>query len=69
MLPAKSRDPQVISRGRPACALQFQPDGRVVPRGLNANIKNCAAVQHSLQGLFVSLAVAGLCDSKSKRPG
>src|ERR1039457_1390163 len=69
MLPAKSRDPQVISRNRLTRALQFQPDGRVVPRGLNANIKDCASVQHSLQGFFVSLAVAGLRDSKSKLPG
>ena len=58
MLPAKSRDPQVIGRNRLTRALQFQPDGRVVPRGLNTNIKDCASVQHSLQGSFVSLAVA-----------
>src|ERR1035437_9841204 len=69
MLPAKSRDPQVIGRNRLTRVLQFQPDGRVVPRGLNANIKDCASVQHSLQGFFVSLAVAGLRDSKSKLPG
>ncbi len=41
MLPAKSRDPQVIGRNRLTRALQFQPDGRVVPRSLNANIKDC----------------------------
>ena len=58
MLPAKSRDPQVIGRNWLTRALQFQSDGRVVPRGLNANIQDCASVQHSLQGPFVSLAVA-----------
>ena len=69
MLPAKGGDPQVISRNRLTRSLQFQSDCCVVPRGLNANIEDCASVQHSLQGSFVSLAVAGLRDSKSKLPG
>ena len=69
MLPAQSRDPQVISRNWLTCYFQFQPDGSIVPRGLKANIQDCASVQHSLKGHFLSLAVTRLRDSKRELPG
>ena len=69
ILPAKSRDPQVIGRNRLPRALQFQSNRRVVPSRLNANDKDFASIQHSPQRSFVGLAVALLRDSKSKLPG
>ena len=69
MLPAESGDPHVVGRNRRTGALQFQPDGRVVPRGLNSNFKDSAPVQHSLQRLFVRLAVARQRDTESELNG
>jgi hypothetical protein len=48
MLPAERCDPNVVRRNRVTSSLQFQPDGRVMPRGLNSNIEYGASVQHSL---------------------
>ena len=69
MLPAERCDPHVVGRDWPAGAFQFRTDGRVVPRGLDSNIKDGASIQHSLQGPFVRLAVPRLRDTESELPG
>src|SRR5450755_4160955 len=68
MLPAERGDPDVVGRNRLASTLEFQPDSRVVPRGLNSNIQDGAPVEHSLQRPFVRLAVARLRDTESELP-
>ena len=69
MLPAQRRDPNVVRRNRLTSSLQFQPDSRVMPRSLNANIEDGASVQHSLQRPFVRIAVARLRDTKRELAG
>ena len=69
MLPAERCDPCVVSRNWRASSLQFQPDGRVVPRRLNPNIKDGASFQHSLERPFVRLAVARLGNTESELSG
>lgn len=69
VLPAERCDPDVVGRNRPASALKFQTDSRVVPSGLNSNIKNSTSVEHSLQGPFVRVAVARLRNAESELPG
>ena len=69
ILPAERCDPNVVRRNRVTSSLQFQSDGRVVPRGLNSNIEYGRSVQHSLQGPFVLLAVTRLRDTESELPG
>src|ERR1035438_4314764 len=69
MLPAQRCDPNVVRRNRLTSSLQFQPDSRVVPSSLNANIEDGASVQHSLQRPFVRIAVARLRDTKSELTG
>jgi hypothetical protein len=69
MLAAKSGDPHVVTRNRRACRPQLQPDGRIVPGGLNVNIKDSASLQHSLKRSFIYLSVPGLPDTESELPG
>jgi len=65
----RGRDPQVISRNRLYPRLQFQPDGRVVPRGSQCHIEDRASSSIRCRDFFVSLSVAGSRDSIKQTPG
>ena len=69
MLTAERCDPRIVSWNRRTRSLQFQPDGRVVPRGLNSDIEDGASVKHSPQRPFVQLAVARPGYAESELPG